>query len=161
MISTSVQSDLRLMPLRHDSIPVRKHPALRFSIVTSTPNPAPADKRRRATIRLQPIVQKPLQPYVFRESACEYLECRISRRRCIAAGGREVDLGYQIAYCLGPRHSSCAMFERDANASGPGKMKLAIYAAVVAVMLGLVAAAVIQATGSSAPIEIGRAVGIG
>lgn len=115
----------------------------------------------RTVIKLQPIVSKPRLPYVLRESACGYLECRTAGRRCLAASGREVSLGYQVAYCLGNRHDSCPHFARATGRLRSSRMKKAAYAAAVVVLLSLIVAAVVQAIGTSAPVEIGRAVGLG
>jgi hypothetical protein len=70
---------------------------------------------KRPEIRLQPIVANPMQPYVLRESACAYMECRAEGRRCLATGNRDVTLGYQVAYCLGPRHTSCGHFQKKSQ----------------------------------------------
>ncbi|CAN5562480.1 hypothetical protein BH23CHL2_BH23CHL2_25260 [soil metagenome] len=94
-------------------------------------------------IKLQPIFSKPLQPYVLRESACGYLECRTAGRRCLAASRRKVTLGYQVAYCLGFRHESCPHYHRITGRQRSGRMKKAAYAAAAAVLFGLVLAAVI------------------
>lgn len=112
-------------------------------------------------IKLQPIVSKPRLPYVLRESACGYLECRTAGRRCLATSGREVTLGYQVAYCLGSRHDSCPYYARASGRLRSGRMKRAAYAAAVVLLLSLIVAAVVQAVGTSAPVEIGRAVGLG
>jgi len=123
------------------------------------PVPKPATAAARPVIRLQPIVSKPLQPYVLRESACDFLECRSSGRRCIVSDGREVDLGYQVAYCLGPRHAACPLY---AHVTSPGRalrLRKAVYAAVAIMMLALIVLAVMQALGPGAAVEMGRAVG--
>ena len=112
------------------------------------------------SIRLKPITARPLQPFVMRESACSFLECKASGRRCIAADARRVDLGYQVAYCLGDRHSACAEFRSATNANGTRRSRRIIYTALAFIMIALVAAAFVQATGLSPGGEIGRAVGL-
>lgn len=142
--------------IRVDATVVRRHPRRNRTVVRTS-----AVVADRPVIRLQPIVSKPLQPYVLRESACGYLECRTAGRRCLAASRREVTLGYQVAYCLGSRHESCPHFHRITGRRQSGRMKKVAYAAAVVVLFGLVLAAVIQAVGSSGPVEFGRVVGLG
>ena len=138
-------------------------PAIRIHVARPCrPRPAAArEPAPRTVFKLQPIVSKPRLPYILRESACGYLECRTAGRRCLATSGREVTLGYQVAYCLGDRHGSCPHYARATGQLRSGRMKKAAYAAAVVVLLGLIVAAVVQAIGTSAPVEIGRAVGLG
>ncbi len=112
-------------------------------------------------VRLLPIVQKPLQPFVLRESACAYLECKASDRRCLASGNRDVELGYQVAYCLGPRHASCAYYRKTAQPYRSSAAKRLAYAAAVLVIAGLLALAAFQAVGLGSTAAMGRAVGLG
>ena len=112
------------------------------------------------TIRLQPITARPLQPFVLRETACSFLECKASGRRCIAADAREVELGYQVAYCLGGRHLSCSKFRLATTGSRINRSRKLVYTALAFIMIALVAAAFVQALGLSASEEIGRAVGL-
>ena len=121
----------------------------------------PAPAKARPVIRLQPIVSKPLQPFALRESACDYLECRNAGRRCMASGGREVELGYQVAYCLGTRHTACPLFASARYPDRALRARKAVYTAVAILMIALIVAAVVQALGPSAPVELGRAVGLG
>lgn len=135
-------------------------PAAEMRSARTAAKPAPSSDAR-PIIRLQPIVSKPLQPYVLRETACDFLECRSSGRRCIASNGREVDLGYQVAYCLGARHRSCPVHAGATKTGRVYRARKAIYTAVAFIMIGLIVAAVIQALGPGAPVELGRAVGLG
>jgi hypothetical protein len=138
--------------------PTTRREQVRLSSAPRTDQPV---VQERTIIRLQPIVSRPLQPYALRESACQFLECRSSGRRCIVAGAREVDLGYQVSYCLGDRHAACPMYQASSGHGRAHRVRRVVYAAVVLLMLGLVVAAVVQALGSSAPVELGRAVGLG
>ncbi|MEZ4523869.1 MAG: hypothetical protein R3A46_19870 [Thermomicrobiales bacterium] len=112
-------------------------------------------------IRLQPIVKKPLQPYLLRESACDFLECRSSGRRCIVSERQEVTLEYQVSYCLGSRHRSCPMYADATNGKTSGRFRKLMYAAAIVALVVLAAAVAAQTFGASAPVEVGRAVGLG
>lgn len=154
-------------PLR-DGTEWRK-PAIRIYPRPSIQRPVPAPKPKTVSqqtdelpqIRLLPIVAKPLQPFVLRESACDYLECRAAGRRCLATSGRPVSLDYQVAYCLGPRHQSCRHIQQlhpDPRALTPRRVA---YAAAVIAMAGLLALAVVQAMSLGSTTAMARMVGLG
>jgi hypothetical protein len=156
-------------PLR-DGSEWRK-PAIRIYERPRIARPAPAPRRAREPVsqqtdqlpqlRLVPIVAKPLQPFVVRESACGYLECRAAGRRCLATSGRPVDLDYQVAFCLGPRHQSCRYFQQLHPEPRALTNRRLAYAAAVIVMVGLLALAAVQAVSLGSATAMSRMVGLG
>lgn len=111
-------------------------------------------------IRLQPIVAKSLQPFLLRDGSCKYLECRSTGRRCIYADARPVSLEYQVAYCLGDRHTACSLYRSSSSGGVTLRRRRFLYATMALVMIALVAAAFVQASGTPATSDLGRAVGL-
>lgn len=160
---TSPRESLRSKPIAgrpSDRILVRPDRTRRRHFPSPRRKIAESSSAQRQIIRLQPIVGKPLQPYVLRESACDYLECRAAGRRCIVSSGREVDLGYQVAYCLGSRHQSCPLYVAANGVPSKWMTRRAAYAIAVIAMCSLILVAVARASGAGDPAELARAVGL-
>jgi hypothetical protein len=146
-------------PVAALKLPLARERIARFPTAACEERAAPRAAPRRPVVMLQPITIKPLQLFVLRESACDYLECRSSGRRCVAAGERPVQLDHQIAYCLGARHGQCGIYRARAGRQAAPLRRLA-YAAVVIIMVGLLALAVMQAMGAGRTLEMGRTLGL-
>lgn len=65
-------------------------------------------------VRLQPIQARSGLPFLMRETACPFLECRQQGRRCLSTKHSVVSMQRQARHCLTPAHRSCRSY-RDAR----------------------------------------------
>lgn len=125
---------LRLTPAAVEPPPVDM--TAEFSIV-DVEHVAPS----RPVITLHPVHARETMPFMARTTACPYLECRSSNRRCLSADPAPISLERQVRHCLGKDHRSCKYYRkaRGLPAVPPGQAAFYTAAVVVIVMLVFVA----------------------
>lgn len=94
------------------------------------PHPSPV-------IQLRVVQARSAMPFLGRESACPYLECRSSGRRCLSADPAQVSLERQVRHCLSADHRQCKYYRkaRGLPAVPPNHAAMFTVAAVVLLVI--------------------------
>lgn len=94
------------------------------------PRPSPV-------IQLHVVQARAAMPFLGRESACPYLECRSSGRRCLSADPATVSLERQVRHCLSDDHRQCKYYRkaRGLPAVPPNHAAMFTVAAVVLLVI--------------------------
>lgn len=80
-------------------------------------------------------------PFLSRTSACPYLECRSSNRRCLSASPAPISLQRQVRYCLNTGHRSCKYYRKSRGLAAIPPTQAAFYTAAAVTAMILIALA--------------------
>ena len=103
----------------------------------------PSRRPERPVIQLRQIYAREMMPFAGRESACPYLECRSSNRRCLSADPAPISLRRQARHCFGPDHRACSYYRQARGLPAVPPTQAAFYTAaavtlaVLLVMAGI------------------------
>ena len=92
----------------------------------------------KPTITLRPIRQRETMPFVARETACPYLECRSANRRCLSAQPAPISLERQVRYCFGPQHRQCRYYRKARGLPAVPPTQAAFYTAAAVTIVILI-----------------------
>lgn len=90
----------------------------------------------KRTIQLHSITARETMPFMGRTTACPYLECASSNRRCLSAMPAPVSIQRQAKYCMRADHRSCTYYRKARGMAAVPPTQAAFYtAALVTVLL--------------------------
>lgn len=93
---------------------------------------------RQTVIQLHPVQARETMPFMARTTACPYLECRQSNRRCLSADPAPVSLERQVRHCFSQDHRTCKYYRKARGLPAVPPTHAAFYtAAAVTVILFL------------------------
>lgn len=96
----------------------------------------------RPVIALRPISSREATPFMARTTACPFLECRSTSRRCLSAYPAPVSLERQVRYCLKTDHRTCKYYRKARGLAAVPPTQAAFYTGafvslvLLALMLG-------------------------
>ena len=97
--------------------------------------------RPSPVIRLRPVEPRPFMPFLGRETACPYLECRPNGRRCLSAQPAPVSLERQVRHCLSESHRQCKYYRKARGLPTIPPNQAAVYTVAIVVLLTIAAIA--------------------
>ncbi len=97
--------------------------------------------RPQHTIQLRLIAPRETMPFVGRVTACPYLECRSSNRRCLSADPAPVSLERQVRHCFSEDHRQCHYYRKARGLRSVPPDQAAFYTAAAVLLFVIVALA--------------------
>ena len=98
-------------------------------------------QRTQQFITLRQIQPRETMPFMGRETACPYLECRSTNRRCLSADPAPVSLERQVRHCFSESHRQCRYYRKARGLPAVPPNQAAFYTAAAVLLLVIVAIA--------------------
>lgn len=95
-------------------------------------------QRTQQLITLRQIQPRETMPFIGRETACPYLECRSSNRRCLSADPAPVSLERQVRHCFNEGHRQCRYYRKARGLPAVPPNHAAFYTAAAVLLLVIV-----------------------
>lgn len=95
-------------------------------------------QRTQQFITLRQIQPRETMPFMGRETACPYLECRSANRRCLSADPAPVSLERQVRHCFNEGHRQCRYYRKARGLPAVPPNQAAFYTAAAVLLLVIV-----------------------
>lgn len=110
-------------------------------VTPSTTHVPEFHERPRPVITLREIQPRKTMPFMGRVTACPYLECRSSNRRCLSADPAPISLERQARHCFSESHRQCRYYRKARGLPSVPPNQAAFYTAAAVLLLVFVAVA--------------------
>lgn len=136
--------------------PARPDPTVQLPVVPPRTAPVVNDASRKEregslgmsfqkpvqpVIELREVQQRQTMPFMGRVTACPYLECRSSNRRCLSSDPAPISLERQVRHCFSEHHRQCRYYRKARGLPRVPPNQAAFYTAAAVLLLVIVALA--------------------